>query len=289
MNSLGACLYSLGRFGEAIEPLREGIAIARESDTPEALARVLLNLGFCQLRLGGLEEALATVEESVSLRRHMNVPRPLAFTLVILGRVRLVRHEVKEALAALREAEAIVRESVPLILAEVLANLAQAKGEKGDSTGAMETAEAALLEAGRQNSADMRMQSLELLAVLKARAGDGESAVRFANTALEERRAARSGAEMVPTWLAMSEALRVNGDAAGAEAAAADAIRRAVELGMRPEEGWARVRRAEALGALGRQGEAAAELESALVLFRSLGAPALAECASRIRIRDVRC
>lgn len=284
LNSLGACLYSLGRFGEAIEPLREGIAIARESNTPEALARVLLNLGFCQLRLGGLGEALATVEESVSLRRHMNVPRPLAFTLVILGRVRLVRQEVTEALAALREAEAIARESVPLILAEVLANLAQAKGEDGDSTGAIELAEEALREAGRQNSADMRMQSLELLAVLKARAGDGEAAVRLANAALEERRAAKSGAEMVPSWLATSEALRANDDASGAEAAAAEAIRVAMEHGMRPEEAWGRARRAEALGSLGRKEEAAAEMESALAIFRTLGAPALVERASRLRI-----
>ena len=65
MNRLGLLFIQQGRQAEALEPLRRGLAAAREAGDPEAVWRAQNGLGAVMGKLGRYEEAMAFYEQAI--------------------------------------------------------------------------------------------------------------------------------------------------------------------------------------------------------------------------------
>jgi tetratricopeptide (TPR) repeat protein/transcriptional regulator with XRE-family HTH domain len=105
-DDLGAAYLRLGRYAEAIDRLRRGIAIHRELCDQRGEAVGLSSLGVTYERLGRYEEAAACLHESLAIFRAVGDRRGQAGSLSNLGLAQ-GRSRSDEAIAHVRESLAI--------------------------------------------------------------------------------------------------------------------------------------------------------------------------------------
>ncbi|NRQ39348.1 tetratricopeptide repeat protein [Nonomuraea sp. NN258] len=118
LNNLSLVLIKTGRPGEAIELLREELAVRRRlgASQDDEVARVLSVLGPMLATGGDLEEGVRAVEEAVAVRRRLLRDDPaaaggLAASLTDLARVLALRGLQEEAHASVAEGLHLLRTS----------------------------------------------------------------------------------------------------------------------------------------------------------------------------------
>jgi tetratricopeptide (TPR) repeat protein len=108
--SLGDSYRELGRFDEALDQLRDALAIFREIADKHGEGYTLVKLGDTYARMHRPEEALANFEEALRTRREIGDRWGEAETLHSRGRVLLATGEAEAAREAWRHALAIFTE-----------------------------------------------------------------------------------------------------------------------------------------------------------------------------------
>jgi tetratricopeptide (TPR) repeat protein len=108
--SLGDSYRELGRFDEALDQLRDALAIFREISDRHGEGYTLVKLGDTYARMHRPEEALANFEEALQTRREIGDRWGEAETLHSRGRVLLATGEAEAAREAWRHALAIFTE-----------------------------------------------------------------------------------------------------------------------------------------------------------------------------------
>jgi tetratricopeptide (TPR) repeat protein len=143
LSNLGARLWQVGRWEEALAPTREAVTIRRRlaKANPDAylpdLAATLSNLGVVLSEVGRREEALAPAQEAVTIRRRLAEANPdahlphLAGALTNLGAFLSEVGRPEEALAIAQEAVTTYRRLAEANLDAHLPDLAMALNNLG--------------------------------------------------------------------------------------------------------------------------------------------------------------
>jgi serine/threonine protein kinase/predicted ATPase len=99
-----------GRLTQAVEELTQSLTLARTTQNPSLLARVLTDLAVARFVSGNVDTALEGLEEALTLARQVDDRATLIETLAYAGIVRVARHEPVEAIVACDEALPLARE-----------------------------------------------------------------------------------------------------------------------------------------------------------------------------------
>jgi ATP/maltotriose-dependent transcriptional regulator MalT len=129
----GAKLQELGRWEEALEVHRMGVALCRDAGYARGLAAHLGNLGAVLSALGRQDEAREAVDQSLSLREEAGDPAGVAFCLNGLADIALAEGRWDEARSRSARALSLNRKIGYVMGRRVaLMNLAKAEFGEGD-------------------------------------------------------------------------------------------------------------------------------------------------------------
>ncbi len=100
---LAASLAEVGEFGEALECIRVGLAVAEAADHPWSIAGSLMTVGFAHLSRGHLEAALPVVDRGIAFSREMDLTAWLPMLLCVRGAADVRGGRVAEGVLLLEE------------------------------------------------------------------------------------------------------------------------------------------------------------------------------------------
>ena len=224
----------MGEFGPALALAAEAHAIATHTQRPYDLAYATVASGFAHVMLDAHEDAVAVLEQGLQIARRAGILLLLPSIARYLGRAYAGAGAAEKAHALLHEALTLTK-SQRLIGLTVWCNAALGHAHMdGDAALAEAALREALAVATDHGYAPVQAQTLRALGQLHLRAGDGSAA----------------------------------------EAALRHAVTLAEGMSMRPDLAAARRLLADALRALGRPGEAAAEDTAAAAISLALCPPA---------------
>lgn len=224
----------MGEFGPALALAAEAHAIAAHTQRPYDLAYATVASGFAHMMLDAHEDAVAVLEQGLQIARRAGILLLLPSIARYLGRAYAGAGAAEKAHALLHEALTLTK-SQRLIGLTVWCNAALGHAHMdGDAALAEAALREALAVAADHGYAPVQVQTLRALGQLHLRAGNGSAA----------------------------------------EAALRHAATLAEGMNMRPDLAAARRLLADALRALGRPGEAAAEDTAAAAISLALCPPA---------------
>ena len=141
---LGLLAIIEGRYGPAVKPVTDALALAREAEDAETWARCLLLLGNCTIVLQGAEHGLPMVQQSLALARQVNDHRTCTSALSLCAWAHHLRGGASSAVSLAEEAVAVAHEHGQVSgLAAALSMLGYVATRAGD----LATARMALSEA----------------------------------------------------------------------------------------------------------------------------------------------
>ncbi len=168
-----------GRFADAIAPLEEALAIAREQGDDIYAANCLDKIAYARAYLGDVAGALAYVDEELDLRRRMGATQEAATALITKAAICRMGADFDAAASCLEEALSLSDgedlEALHVIRSD-LARVAIARGR-------LDQARRSLVEAirilGEVGSRFRTMVALDVAALLAAACGDWHRAARL--------------------------------------------------------------------------------------------------------------
>lgn len=220
----------------ALSWTNSSLNIWRELGDNEGSAYVLAMQSVMYGGRNDIRENLKTAELSVSLFRQCRDPWGLAFALNSLGAIQTVLGDLARARSALTESLALARGvGDAWLLSRILGNLSTLHVAAGDFAPAHDL----IVEAvGWQNGlrdiwgfASLTTQ----LAWLEVHRGEADSAVRWANRAVETARQLGRKVQIARSLAALGMAKRLSGDSASAAEHTDDALTLALESGVHRE------------------------------------------------------
>jgi tetratricopeptide (TPR) repeat protein len=227
---LAASLAEVGEFGEALECMHAGLAVAEAADHPWGIAASLMTVGFAHLSRGHLEAAPPVVDRGIAFSREMDLTAWLPMLLCVRGAADVRGGRVAEGVLLLEEGVGRAA-SLRILSRQALRLTWLAEGYR--LAGRVEEAVATAREAHR-------------LASEQEERGGAAGALRMLGEALastDEASAARHGES---------------------------ALAAAQALGMRPLEALCRLDLGALAAREGRRDEARDHLETALRMLRAM-------------------
>jgi tetratricopeptide (TPR) repeat protein len=188
-NILGVADMTVGRYAEAAEHLRFGLAVWQEFDRPPGMAIALGNLAKVALRLGDVAEANDHIDRCLDLERSAGNQRGVLLGLECLGEILTARGDVDGARSIATESLSLARELGDAFgEAMALHQLGQAAAAAGDRAEALRLSVTALERRHDVGDREDLAVSLDTVADL-TRPDHPELAVRLlaASQALRQR------------------------------------------------------------------------------------------------------
>jgi class 3 adenylate cyclase/predicted ATPase len=271
----------------------QAIEIATQANAPLALCRVYNNLSACLEILGEVESAYAARLEGARIAERLGAATWVRWFQGVVAELRYRRGDWDEALRMNDDFIASVEAGSPHYLeAQVRAVRAEMRLARGDSEGAMRDAESAVAAGRAAKDPQMLYTALAVGAHVFLLTGKDDEATTLTDEFLEALNRGLGlqwGVNSLPTFAsaalrlgrgqelvdALANHLQVSWTEAARAYVSGDLARAAEicgEIGAKPQEAEARLRAAEALLEQGSRAEADAQLERALVFWRSVGA-----------------
>ena len=136
--SAGGLAFTLGKYVEGAEHLRQSVAIARDHQDRQLLAPALSYYGMVLTGLGDYTAGLKASSEAVELARTLQNDWRLAFTLMMLGNNMVVLQGIEAARPAFEESLRLARAvGDPWLLSQAVYTLAVVASLTGDSPSAL--------------------------------------------------------------------------------------------------------------------------------------------------------
>jgi predicted ATPase len=136
--SAGGLAFTLGKYVEGREHLRQSVAIARDHQDRQLLAPALSYYGMVLTGLGDYTAGLRASSEAVELARTLHNDWRLAFTLMMLGNNIIVLQGLEAARPAFEESLRLARAvGDPWLLSQAVYTLAVVASLTGDSPSAL--------------------------------------------------------------------------------------------------------------------------------------------------------
>jgi CHAT domain-containing protein len=203
----GYQLLHASRFDEAVPPLEQGEALARQAGADRVRERILGSLGWCYSRLGDSDRALRALSLAIELARQVEDDSRLYRWLNDIGGVYFKRHEYAKAISYYHSAANLARGvNNETWLTMMLDNLAATSLESGDLAAAERyNGEAAALIQKDNNTASLLHAQLNTAGIETAR-NQGERAEASYREVIDS--AARQGQPFV-RWEAQAGLARL--------------------------------------------------------------------------------
>lgn len=132
--SAGGLAFTLGKYVEGSEYLRQSVAIAREHGERQLLAPALSYYGMVLTGLGDYTTGSKAISEALELARTLHNDWRLVFTLMMLGNNRIVSQGIEAARPTFEESLQLARTvGDPWLLSQAVYTLAVAASLIGDS------------------------------------------------------------------------------------------------------------------------------------------------------------
>jgi class 3 adenylate cyclase len=189
-NTLGGIAYQRNNLPQAIAHVEQSLALYESLGYSWGMANCFTNAGILQYLSGKWPEAASSFERSDSIRRKIGYMPGLAVNLKNLGLLRMAMGDHSRALRHLEDSLSIsqsLRDDYGIVCAQIdLAHLAVVQGRLEAATALLKSARGLLDAAGQ----DEAIQARWLWALVQAGKGDLAAALNTAEAALEMARSA---------------------------------------------------------------------------------------------------